>query len=203
MNSLLLAALLTTTPLEAPKPRQLPIVIVDLAFGLLASSFVHESGHALGIKVLDNAKLTEYTPYPTRCGSRYSNGCVEFIPSAGDSDRSRLIMQPMGMLATRVASEGWDLLGNRDFTGPKADQMLAALYLTSRLDSFQYVLRGAIKSWTGSPTDRSWDPQGVISSITKDRTKQNWMYIGTVALLALDLILDWDEVSTNWNRLWI
>lgn len=207
MNTLLLAALLTAGPgpfeaWEAPKPRQVPIVIVNLALGQLATNFVHESGHALAASIASDVRIVTFRPFPGMCGGQFSSGCFELDPT---SSRSQIdfVVRPAGMLATRFAAEGYDALGNLELTGPRSDQFLAAFYLTARIDAFQYVLRSAIMSWSGNPPPRSWDPQGIVSGVRQDRAGQNWMYAGLLTLLVVDLILDWDEIKTNWNRLWI
>lgn len=205
MNSfLLISTLIFAQPQTPSKIDQLPLVAAEFGIGMLLQLFVHESAHYVAIKAYDDAEVVRFKPYPFISNGKLYNGQITYVLNKGDNYRaSTLATAPTGMMGTRLLSEGSDYLADRKFTGQRADQFMAAVYFASRFDMVVYTLSCAIRSWVGHPRTFEYDPQGIMDSFTRDRRKQNILYIGMASLIIADLIFDFDEITRNWDRLWL
>ena len=197
MKILILASILSN-----PTPKEVGIVALELVPAVLIMGFVHESGHALGGMAV-GMEIDRFAPYPNYndCVDGLALGCVVVQPY-DENKYKEMVFISSGIVSTRLAAEGVDFLNNR-VNYARVNQFGAVVYLAFRFDSLDYIWRCALCSWFGKTTPEAYDTQALVSRMSGDRTKQNLIYAGLAAATIIDLILDWDEVKTNWNRLWL
>jgi hypothetical protein len=180
---------------------EVPIILGEAVLARFLSVALHESMHALTTKAT-GVELLQFSPVPGRCLGEFRPGCV-VISGDGLTSGKHFAISSSGVLATRLTSEGFNFFADRDFTNRRVDQALAVSYFVFRWDMAYYVLNNAIYNWAGHPKNGGDDIQSVVNLMTDDREKQAWIFVGLTTAIVLDLIFDWDEIKTNWDRLWL
>lgn len=177
---------------------------LELAAGVLVKIFIHEGGHYLAVSAYDSAEVVEFRPYPGKCNGKFKiSGCIRYSVAGDNLRAARMAVAPTGILATRMFASSMDYIADQEMTGPRTDQFMGAMYITTRFDGFFYVIKCAAKHWVTKRTNVSEDPQAIAESLTGNRRKQDIIYISMLAMVTLDVIIGWDDIKQNWDRLWL
>jgi hypothetical protein len=206
LSYVLAAALLAAQPgvkqEELNLKLEVPVLLTELAAAYLVSTIFHESVHVLTAKAI-GAPMLHTTVYPTtECGG-LQPGCI-VMDGSGTTYTQHLYASAAGSISTRYTADFIDYVADKDFTGRRTDQALAAMYFMFRSDIALYVVNDAIHNWRGDPQDEQGnDIQSVVRYATSDSDRQKWIFAGLVAVVVLDIIVDWDSFKNNWDRLWL
>lgn len=191
-----------TAPPQATEPPEPLLVAVETIPILYFTILVHESGHALMGKAL-RLNIGKFQPYPTMCGDSFAYGCTT-LNERSLTKKQRILFSSGGILATRLSAEGIDFITNRiPDERARLKQTMSILYFIMRLDMPRYIIVSAIRSWSGHPAGKANDVQRLVSGFTLDSGNQKIIYVGLVAFAIVDLLIDWKELRTNWNRVWM
>ena len=199
--SALIAILLTVSAVQpeiepAPNIGDAGIILLEAVPALFLSVFIHESGHALSGLAM-GMEIDRFQPHITQCAGKWAWGCTS-VRKRRISLHEKIVFSGSGMLGTRLFSEGVDLALNNIPMHPRLKQAGAVLYFITRLESTGYVLLCSI-----TKCGEASDPRIIADSLSRNNDAKQWIYVGMAAVMILDFILDWDEITNNWNRLWV
>lgn len=179
--------------------RMLPVLPELYLSYFFLEPLIHESGHALVGKAL-GVDVEEFHPYSTN-GKAYTildkGGYLKQKPIG------RAAINGAGLIFSRTAAESLDAIMNSTESNPFIEQAMAALYFACRFEALQYVAFTAAGNWDKTSEYTGDDIHNLVRFITKDPDRQKWAYVGLGAVLISDLALDYDEVVSNWYRLWM
>lgn len=203
-----------TESLAYTSPLEWLIVGSEVAASVFATAAIHETGHLIAAKTV-GVKILDFHPYPGKIGDTWVVGYINSDEESylKQSKPEKITMDGAGMLATRLTGEGLDTLMNHADIHPRVKQGLAALYFMNRFEATKYIIRCAIPSWLGKPENAIFDPQSIVNRITnktpeeiannKSTKKEKIAYAIAVSALVMDTLMDWHEIKTNFDRLWL
>lgn len=196
--------------------RMLPALPELVLSYLFVESFIHESGHAVAMLAFGHP-IAEFHPYPGKGTLGYVVHDIPIDRTKGLEEQrkqaireyhkfpahERAIVNVAGCVFSRAYAESIDALVNSVEMNPFVEQALAATYLTMRVELARYAVLSMVQNWGKTDELTGDDVHNFARLFSKDPETQKWVYAGLVGLIALDMVLDWDEIKDNWDRLWM